>query len=129
MLNNKKTFLFFTILITALFTMTIVSATDNNDMTSDTDLPAIDESPSASDNVNMISEKQEVNKDDNNNKLNTVSTTNTLIKQDRKNIKTETETVTNYSQLVSKIEDTPTTTRITSKKINTEVTSTVVNKK
>ena len=128
MLNNK-TFLFFTILITALFTMTIVSATDNNDMTSDTDLPAIDESPSASDNVNMISEKQEVNKDDNNNKLNTVSTTNTLIKQDRKNIKTETETVTNYSQLVSKIEDTPTTTRITSKKINTEVTSTVVNKK
>ncbi|AWX32389.1 Ig-like domain-containing protein [Methanosphaera sp. BMS] len=129
MLNNKKTFLFFTILITALFAMTIVSATDNNDMTSDTDMPAIDESPSASDNVNMISEKQEVNKDDNNNKLNTVSTTNTLTKHNTKNIKTKTETVTNYSQLVSKIEDATTTTKITSKKINTKVTSTVVNKK
>ena len=129
MLNNKKTFLFFTILITALFAMTIVSATDNNDRTSDTDMPAIDESPSASDNVNMISEKQEVNKDDNNNKLNTVSTTNTLTKHDTKNIKTKTETVTNYSQLVSKIEDATTTTKITSKKINTKVTSTVVNKK
>ena len=105
MLNNKKTFLFFTILITALFAMTIVSATDNNDMTSDTDMPAIDESLSASDNVNMISEKQEVNKEDNNNKLNTVSTTDTPTRHDTKNIKTKTETVTNYSQLVSKIED------------------------
>ncbi|MBO7719174.1 MAG: Ig-like domain repeat protein [Methanosphaera sp.] len=65
MLNNKKTFLFFTVLITVLFAMTIVSATDDNDTISNTNLPTTDESPSANDNVDMISEKEKIYENDN----------------------------------------------------------------